>query len=323
MQALMQTPARKAPRVLSPEEAFVAEMSRRHGENLLLIEARKDDQTPLVLLVVLDLDATALAAERQMADGGLSVEFIDKASWLAMRRLSASGLLMFSQGAQTLYRSAALPVEKTVTAGDENLGPLAIVRATRILQMAKVLAAGGFGEEARPLLAKSLQSAAVALNAVRRLGALGAVGDADIRRLVEQAILPPEALSVFEAVNSACASEDIGDIEPHIAATARILAIVKRNELALLVDRRWFSARLLWTRRQLLHLRMPGRSGPKPVDRSDTAPNKARPFPAPDGSARRLFRRDQSSPLAARREWKDRRVGGYRRLHPCRVLACA
>ena len=96
-----------------------------------------------------------------------------------MRRLSATGLLMFSQGAQTLYRSAALPVEKTVTAGDENLGPLAIVQAIRILQMAKVLAAGGFGEEARPLLAKSLQSAAVALNTIRGLGTSGAVGDAD------------------------------------------------------------------------------------------------------------------------------------------------
>ena len=63
MQALI-LPHARLPAFCRPRRLLSPKMSRRHGENLLLIEARKDDQTPLILLVVLDLDATALAAEK-------------------------------------------------------------------------------------------------------------------------------------------------------------------------------------------------------------------------------------------------------------------
>jgi hypothetical protein len=63
---------------------------------------------------------------------------------------------------------------------------------------------------------------AVALPA-KRGGAATAV-EGDIRRLVEQAALPPEAMTILDALNPAVA------VEPLIAATTRILATVRRNE---------------------------------------------------------------------------------------------
>ena len=95
MQAMMAAPARSAPRLVSPEEEFVADLVRRLGESVALVELRGNSEGRPSLLTVLDLDRDALAAERERASGALPVEFIDKAAWLAMRRLAASGLLQF------------------------------------------------------------------------------------------------------------------------------------------------------------------------------------------------------------------------------------
>ena len=102
--------------------------------------------------------------------------------------------------------------------------------ADRWLRMAKVLFAGGFADEASPLLAKSLRSVALALAAKRGESAAASGPDDDIRRLVDEAALPAEALTVLEATNSAVGPATASDVEPLIAATARILASVRRNE---------------------------------------------------------------------------------------------
>jgi hypothetical protein len=54
--------------------------------------------------------------------------------------------------------------------------------------------------------------------------------DGDIRRLVDAAALPAEALTVLDATNSTVGPATASDVEPLIAATARILASVRRNE---------------------------------------------------------------------------------------------
>jgi hypothetical protein len=109
MQAMLDEPKRLAPKILSPEEVFVADLVERLSDKVLRVEARKGADGRQNLLVVLDLDAPALAAEIERGADGLDVEFIDKAAWLAMRRLASSGLISFSQAARPLHRSATLP----------------------------------------------------------------------------------------------------------------------------------------------------------------------------------------------------------------------
>ncbi len=227
MQAMMAEPKRSAPRVVSAEEAFVADLVRRLGDSALLIEARKGADGRTSLMAVLDLDAHALAAEIERVAGGLDVEFVDKAAWLTMRRLAAAGLLSFTHEARPLHRSPALAPESPEPKPDDARGAAAMADADRCLRMAKVLFAGGFAEEASPLLAKSLRSVAVALSAKR---GEAAAADGEIERLVDEAALPAEALTVLEATTSAVPAVTASSVEPLIAATARILASVRRNE---------------------------------------------------------------------------------------------
>jgi hypothetical protein len=71
---------------------------------------------------------------------------------------------------------------------------------------------------------------ALALSATRGEAAAASGADGDIRRLVDEAALPAEALTVLDAANSAVAPAAASAVEPLIAATARILASVRRNE---------------------------------------------------------------------------------------------
>ena len=101
-----------------------------------------------------------------------------------------------------------------------------MAEADRALRMAKTLAAGGFPEEAPPLLARSLRAMVEALTAAR--GAASDVGsDAEIRGLIESGALPPEALSVLEAAADGASD---ANLDPMFAATARIMTAIRRNE---------------------------------------------------------------------------------------------
>jgi hypothetical protein len=181
-------------------------------------------------LAAVDLDHDAMATEASRVDShaGFAVEFVDRATWLTMRRLAATGLLLFTHEPRVLHRSAAIPQEAAATATLDTRAGEAMRQAERALRMAKVLAAGGFPEEAPDLIVKALQLVGGALMAVRGelpVGATTAV-DADIRGLVERDALLPEALVVLDATRSTAPP----DVNSLFSAAERVLAAVVRNE---------------------------------------------------------------------------------------------
>ncbi len=113
IEAMMRAPAAAGPRILPPEEAIAEELRRRHGERTLLVEAHTGADGRVRLLAVLDLAADALAAEAKRhearAEQHPAVEVIDQTTWLAVKRLAASGLIEFADGqSRVLHASPAL-----------------------------------------------------------------------------------------------------------------------------------------------------------------------------------------------------------------------
>jgi hypothetical protein len=142
-------------------------------------------------------------------------------------------LLQFVPAARVLHRLAELLAED---AAIENSGGAksveAMAEAERALRMAKVLAAGGFPEEVPALLAKCLRLIAAALAVVHGDAHDATDADSNIRRQIEKAGLPAEALVILETASPGVLPPE--EIEPLIAAATRILAAVKRNEPRLL-----------------------------------------------------------------------------------------
>jgi hypothetical protein len=203
MQAIMAASPRLVTRVRPPEEILVAELVERHGDKVLLAEARHSIDGRPKLMIVLDLDASTFAAEtaRLASVDSITVDVVDRTTWLTMQRFAASGLLQFTHQSRLLHRSAALVEQRTdAPAPDRRSGPL-IEEAQRALRMAKVLASGGFPEEAPGLLAKVLQKAGAARMAERSELPAGAstASDTDIRRLVERGEFPADALAILDA----------------------------------------------------------------------------------------------------------------------------
>ena len=218
MQAMMETPA-VAPRILSPEEAVAEELQRRHGERALLIEARTGSDGRVRLLAVLDLDGEALVAEAKRHetrhDVAPAVDMIDRPTWLAMRRLAASGMITLAEGqSRVLHQSPEL-----AAAADPSFDPQARAaelrgEAERSLRMARVLAAGGFPEEALPLIAK-----AISIGAAARLAALGELAagvamatPAQIRDLVDRGILAAQATAALSELWSVAGGRTVADV---------------------------------------------------------------------------------------------------------------
>ncbi len=220
MQAMMQAEASVTPRILSPEEAVAEELRRRHGERALLIEARTGGDGRVRLLAVLDLDGEAVAAEAKRhevrREVGPAVEVIDRPTWLAMRRLAASGMIMLAEDqTRVLHRSPDFAV-----AADPSFDPQARAtelrgEAERSLRMARVLAAGGFPEEAPPLIAK-----AIGIGAAARLAALGELAagvsiatPAQVRDLVDRGILAAQAETALSDLWSVAGGRTVADVE--------------------------------------------------------------------------------------------------------------
>ena len=231
MQALMQAEASVAPRILSAEEAFAEELRHRHGKRALLIEARTGSDGRIRLLAVLDLEGGALAAEAKRQEArhtvGPAIEVIDRPTWLAMRRLAASGMITLAEGqARVLHQSPDFAV-----AADPNFNPQARAtelhgEAERSLRMARVLAAGGFPEEALPLIAK-----AIGIDAAARLAALGEIAagvaiatPAQVRDLVDRGILGAQAEAALSDLWSAAGGRTVADVESLIGMGALAIA---------------------------------------------------------------------------------------------------
>jgi superfamily II DNA or RNA helicase len=241
MQAMMDRPARGAPRVISAQEGFVADLVERLGEKALLVQERRGDDGRTRLLAVLDADAETLAAEaaRAAGDDAVAVEIVGLDAWRAMRRLVSAGLLQFTHEARELYRSTALPSEPLATKAPDERGAEAIAEADRALRMAKTMADGGFPEEAPALLSKSLHAMAAALVAARGEAPVGASdpASADIHRLVECGALPSEVLALLDATRFVSNAATMGDVAPLLSSTTRILTAIRRNEPGLAARR--------------------------------------------------------------------------------------
>jgi hypothetical protein len=230
MQAIMAASARPAPRARPPEEIVVADLAERHGDKLLLAEARPGADGRPKLLVVLDLDPQAMAAEtaRLSAVDAVAVDVLDRTVWLAMQRFAASGLLQFTPGARLLHRAAGLVEHPAdAPAPDRRAAELA-AEAQRTLRMAKVLASGGFPEEAPMLLAKAVQKAAAARMVERSELPAGGSGasDTDIRRLVERGEFPADALAILDAGQPSAGTPAPDGLNALVSTAERVLSMV-------------------------------------------------------------------------------------------------
>ena len=231
MQAMMQAEMSTAPRILAPEEAFAEELRRRHGERALLIEARTGGDGRVHLLAILDLEGEALAAEAKRhearREAGPAVEVIDRPTWLAMRRLAASGMITLAEGqSRVLHRSPDF-----VVAVDPSFDPQARAtelrgEAERSLRMARVLAAGGFPEEALPLIAKAIGICAAAKLAARGELAAGVsiATPAQVRDLVDRGVLAARAEAALADLWSVAGGRTVADVESLIGMGALAIA---------------------------------------------------------------------------------------------------
>ena len=230
MQAMLQAAEAAAPRIVMPDEAIAEELRNRHGERALLIEARRGTDGRLRVLAVLDLDGDAMAAEaKRLSERGGSatqVELIDRPTWLAMRRLETTGMLKLAEGSiRVLHRAEELDDGRSP--GDQAARALELRReAERSLRMAKVLAAGGFAEEAPMLIAKTIGCIAAAKLA--ELGELPAgattATPAQIRDLVDRGALASQAATALAALWPGGVAPSGGEIADLLAATERVVA---------------------------------------------------------------------------------------------------
>jgi hypothetical protein len=235
MQSIMQGEASVAPRILSPEEGVAEELRRRHGERALLIEARTDGEGRVRLLAVLDLEGEALAAEAKRHEArrevGPVVEVIDRPTWLAMRRLAASGMITLTESSsRVLHQSPNLAAVADPSFDPEVRAAELRGEAERLLRMARVLTIGGFAEEALPLIAK-----AIGIGAAATLAALGelAAGQsmatpAQIRDLVDRGVFPPQAEAALLTLWSTAGGRAVADLESLIDNA--MLAVARIND---------------------------------------------------------------------------------------------
>jgi hypothetical protein len=242
MQAIMAAPARPAPRVRPPEEMVVADLVERHGDKLLLADARTGADGQPKLLVVLDLEPQALAAEtaRLSAVESVAVDVLDRTVWLAMQRFAASGLLHFTSQSRLLHRAAGLPGQQADAPAPDQRARELLAEAQRSLRMARVLAAGGFPEDAPLLLAKVVQKAAAARMAERSELPAGAshASDTDIRRLVERGEFSVDALAILDASHPSAGTPASDGLNALMLAAEQILSASQQHATAAEPSRR-------------------------------------------------------------------------------------
>src|SRR5262245_13387082 len=211
-----------------PDQRIADDLLRRHGERALLIEAREASDGRMQMLVVLDVDRRALAAEiaRNSVDPSQpSVDVIDQQTWHLLQRLESSGHVQRAGASSRVLHQSPKLIE---TADSRALVRAKELRteAERALRKAQVLATGGFPEDAPVLLSRAIGYAAaarLALEGEPRDG--GAIAEPDqIRALVDREALPQQAWATFESLSAA--ERRVSDVEvAHLLkATANILA---------------------------------------------------------------------------------------------------
>lgn len=237
MQAMMQAADAVAPTIVAADEVVAEDLLRRHGERTLFVESRQGNDGRLRLLAVIDLDREALAAESKRLgerrdSGAPEIELLDRTSWFAMKRLEASGIIKFGEGGGRVLHRAPELAEAAQARGDQpsrvaELGRL----AERSLQMAKVLAGGGFPEEAPPLIAR-----AIAHGAAAKLALLGELSpDASmanpgqIRALAARRALPPQTLATLAALGPGAGVPSSDELREFIEDAAQIISACREG----------------------------------------------------------------------------------------------
>jgi hypothetical protein len=231
MQAMMQAAEEFAPAIVAADEAVAEDLRQRYGERALFIESRPGSDGRLRVLAVLDLDSDGLAAEtkRQAAgqgDAKPDVELIDRHTWLAMRRLEACGMLRLADGASRVLHRASEFVAGNQGSDDQATRLAELLRqAERALQMSKVLAAGGFPDEAVPLLARAIgHGAAAKLSMLGELPSdVSMATPAQMRVLTERRVLPPQTLVTLGALGPGPAMPSAAELGRLFDQTAQII----------------------------------------------------------------------------------------------------
>jgi superfamily II DNA or RNA helicase len=171
--AMMEPAAEAAPEpeaapadTATPDERLRDDLTARHGDALLLLESRKAADGSETFLLVIEADSETVQAERErLADaGGARVEVLDRATYEAIERLTAAGLLHKGGDApRDLVRSPQLGPDPAAAQRQRMAqGAEQLAGAERKLRMAMLLAQGGFAEEAVPALSEGLALAAKA-----------------------------------------------------------------------------------------------------------------------------------------------------------------
>ncbi len=238
MNALMQASGNVASaptRIVPPEEVLADDLRQRHGERILLIEARTGIDGRMGLLVVLDVEHKVLAAEgKRLATtrvDGPSVELIDAATWRVLQRLQSSGIVQLVGGnSRVLHQAATLGEDEAAASSRLHAARAAALHgeADRALRKARLLATGGFPEEVPALLAKAIGAAGAS-----RLASFGELAEdvmlataAQVRELVELKSLPLHAIATLDLVAPAAGTASLAndDVERLLGATAEVVA---------------------------------------------------------------------------------------------------
>jgi superfamily II DNA or RNA helicase len=208
MAMLMAPPEQPAPEVVAPPPAVSLrdDLQARHGDALLLLEARKAPDGQEVLLVVLDGDAASADGERERLAGAANadaprIEVLDRATYETIERLMGAGLShATSEGQNELVRSPRLP-DPAETVRRQRLAQCTelLGGAERKLRMAMLLAQGGFAEEAMPALRECLE---LARNAQAAMHGEAVEGDKPTPPMprVDEAVAEPVQRSVEEVL---------------------------------------------------------------------------------------------------------------------------
>jgi hypothetical protein len=103
--------------------------------------------------------------------------------------------------------------------------------AQRALRKAKVLASGGFPEDAPVLLAKVLQTAAAArmVEHAELPAGVSSASDTDVRRLVERGDFPADVLAILDASQPSAGVPALDRLNALIAAAEQVLAAMGRS----------------------------------------------------------------------------------------------
>lgn len=238
MEAMMKGAEEKPDDALDRCRRLGDDLLARHGDALLLIEARQDASGRFSVLAVLDGDPAAARREskRLAAASGAPAEVVDRATFETLRRLERAGVIRFTgDGARQVHRSPALD-EDTTRRHLERARPLCDA-AERKLGMASLLAGGGFTAEST---APVSEAAALALRCIAVASGEDDPGEAiaDLpERLAGAGMVEAAALSGAARLLDAAPHAGNGAESAACIASARELVVQVRAALDGIGDR--------------------------------------------------------------------------------------